>query len=97
MNRSFKEQVDGLDHSTTQNNTFWIVEVHDRSQTISQVVCRLGDDLDGQSISLADGICKQAGTNDRLAFLQLEFRFIGQDRGTPVVYLCHDGFRDGSA
>ena len=59
MHGTFKEEIYGLDDPTTQDDTFRIIDVHNRAKAIAQVVCRLGDDFDDQFISVLNGVGKQ--------------------------------------
>src|SRR5258708_3180180 len=92
---SLKEQIDGLDDAATQNNTFGVVEVDNRSQAIAQIVCGFSDNFDGQGVVLFDGFGEEAGANNGLTLLYLQLSFVGQGGFTAMMDFSENSFGDG--
>src|SRR5579871_3587887 len=94
MHCALEKQINRLDDASAENNTLGVIEVHDRSQAVSQVVSSLLHDLNRQFVVVRNGVGKQTGADDRLAFFQLQRGVLGQNGPATMMNLRHDGLRD---
>src|SRR5438046_9033462 len=91
MHSSLKEQVNGLNDASTENDSLRVIEVHNRCQTITQVISCFGDDFDDQFIVAFNGVSQQSRTNDCLSLFQLIGGIFSNYRGAPMMNFGHNG------